>query len=182
MGLNSMRKVNQEENYYDYLERKYHSNEVKEFSLGKKILLVLVASSIGFAGFHLIKNAVTNVSAKEAVVTTVEEPDEVYEVIPTVEPVVETIAPFEKPTATPMVTPEPTPVSYDNGYNRGDTVVSNADVNLRLNTTKKSNKIGVLPKGSVVDRILTDGDWDLIRYGDQIAYVHADYTDESEVD
>ena len=173
MGLNFVR----QDNYRGY----YPHNNVKKVHVGKRLIAIITALVLGaVGGYSLYKHF----SPKGKMVTPIvtEAPD--TNLYPTVPPVVETAIPTATPTVAPTATPEPVPavVSYDDGYNRGDTVIATSDVNLRLNATQKSNKLGQLPEGSVVNRILSDGDWDLIQYGDQIAYVHTKYTKESEVD
>lgn len=84
----------------------------------------------------------------------------------------------------PTYTPEPvsTPEPVINNFNKGDSVVTTSNVNMRLNATKDSFKIGEVPYGSTIDRIAAIGNWDLIKYNNQLAFVSSDYTVESEYD
>ena len=96
----------------------------------------------------------------------------------------QTQSPAETPTPVPTVVPtiEPTPVVTPKPIVGGDSVIATTDVNMRLSDTADSFRLGSLQNGTVVDRLYTDGKWDVIRYGDTIAYVHSDYTREYEMD
>ena len=73
-------------------------------------------------------------------------------------------------------TPVPTAEPIKMPANQGDSVVAVKDVNMRLNTSTSSFKLGNLPKGAVVDRILSIDGFDLVRYYDQIAFVSNEFT------
>ena len=66
--------------------------------------------------------------------------------------------------------------------NGGDSVVATTSVNMRLNQNASSQKIGLLPKGNIVDRIMSVGGWDVIRYDNQISFVSSEYTTTNSVD
>ena len=92
--------------------------------------------------------------------------------------VLATIAPTKKPEPlkpVPTATPEP----RDNTFNKGDSVITTDTVNMRLNTSTKSYKMGSIPKDTVVDRILSMDGFDLVRYGDKIAFVSTEFTEEN---
>lgn len=99
-------------------------------------------------------------------------------------PVMETATVTPVPTEVP--TPEPTEeplVRYvNNGFNRGDSVKTTANVNMRLAPNIDSFKVGEVPKDAVVDRIMSTDNWDLIKYNGQISFVSTDYTVENDVD
>ena len=69
------------------------------------------------------------------------------------------------------------PVVQDT-FNRGDSVIATTTVNMRINSSKNSFKVGELPVNSVVDRIISINGWDLIRYNGKLAFVSSDYTNE----
>ena len=74
--------------------------------------------------------------------------------------------------ATPVPTAEPIRMPV----NQGDSVVAVKEVNMRLNTSTSSFKLGSLPKGAVVDRLFSIDGFDLVRYYDQIAFVSTEFT------
>jgi len=169
-GLNFMKdKYLYHQTYRDYYKKKNR--------IPKKILAFAIAGVLGVGGYALVKGAKSgNIKTYPTLPP--------YQTVTPITPVptVETTA-TPVPTSTPVPTATPEPIiSYDDGFNKGDSVITVSDVNMRLNATEKAFKLGVLPKDSIVNRILSDGDWDLVRYGDQIAYVHTDYTRENEVD
>lgn len=155
----------------------------KRLKIAKRGLALLTAIALGYFGITLIKGSrAGNIQESNF--------DELVEVIPTEESTVEffeeivTPEPTVVPTAvpTPEATPVPTPEPVYTPTNGGDSVYATTDVNMRLSADKGSFKLGTLNAGSVVDRLATEGDWDLIRTGDTIAYVHTDYTRPYEVD
>ena len=161
---------------YSYGQRRYEYRN-KKIKMRRRMIALAIAASLGVGGFALSK-ALSSSNAGKEIIQPIETrfptlPPRVEETPMIVEKVEEIV---------PLETPSPEPIMVQDGFHRGDSVVATTDVNLRLNTTKESFKMGVLPKGSVVDRILTDGDWDLIRYGSQIAYVHTDYMKENDID
>ena len=173
-----MRKRYNIQGYFPY------ENRVKKAKFRKRALAIALTIVLGSTvGYILDKNFRPKGNGEMIPISTEAPKDK--DIYPTMPPVVETAIPTVtltvEPTVAPTATPEPI-ITNDDGYNRGDSVVTTEDVRMRLNTTTESFKMGVLPRGSVVNRILTDGEWDLIRYGDQIAYVHSDYTREYDVD
>ena len=67
----------------------------------------------------------------------------------------------------------------ENDYNKGDSVITTKNVNMRLGTSKETFKIGAIEKGTIVDRIISLNGFDLVRYNNQIAFVSCDFTDSS---
>jgi len=53
---------------------------------------------------------------------------------------------------------------------------------MRFDSNTHSYILGQIPSGYVVDRIMSIGDWDLVKYGDNISYVSSKYTRENDVD
>lgn len=90
------------------------------------------------------------------------------------------------PTPEPVITPEPTPIPTPEPAKRptngGDTVIASSDVNMRLSATDKSFKIGTLYKGSIVNRVYTDGEWDLVSVDGVLVWVNTRYTNVYEQD
>lgn len=179
--------------YSGYNYGRANRMRVKKIKMRRRMIALAVAASLGFGGFAISK-AISDKNKGNIIYPTIDSTvsvdynpvdveqvpvDEYYE-----EPVIEEVIPespvvqesYQEPTYAEQVP------SYANGFNRGDSVIATTDVNLRLDADKSSFKMGVLPEGSVVNRILTDGEWDLVRYGDQISYVHSDYTRENDID
>ena len=171
--------------------RKYRFVNIK---LRRRLISLLLAASLGVGGFVAIKHftaktkdnepidlsnddeivAVLNETPSSSVIDELlssanadvnyEEP--VYEEVGYEEPVVITPEPV-LPTATPA------PV---NNFNKGDSVVTTTTVNMRLRPDQGSFKLGELPGNSTVDRIAAIGNWDLVKYNNQLAFVCSDYT------
>ena len=159
--------------YEDYLAHKRHKKN-------RCIVSIILAAAIATGGYVVYKNMTNNTGAvaSDYVEYPTIEPNVIEEEFVTPEP---TIVPTAVPTEVP--TPEVTPVTYvNNGVNKGDSVVATSNVNLRLGPTKDSFKLGELPKNTTVDRILSFGNWDLVRYDGRIAFVSSDYTSECEYD
>ena len=167
--------------YYNPYDKK-----VRRLRFRNRLVAIMLAAAIGTGGYSLYKNYEEKNKKPPVVQSNIEM------VLDNIDPnyesrnmeVVPTVVPTAVPTALPTVEPRPVfdiepPV---NNYVGGDSVVATSDVNMRLNASKDSFKLGVLDKGSVVDRLYTDGDWDIIRTGDKIAYVHGDYTRTNDVD
>ena len=146
----------------------------------KRVISIALALSLCAGGYLAYRELTRNTGAVASVdveYPTIE-PNVIEETFVTPEPMV---VPTVEPTVVP--TPEVTPVTFvNNGVNKGDSVVSTSNVNLRLGPTKDSFKLGELPKNTTVDRILSFGDWDLIKYNGQIAFVSTDYTRDCEYD
>lgn len=64
----------------------------------------------------------------------------------------------------------------DDDFNKGDSVIATKTVNMRLGTSKETFKLGEVPKGTIVDRIISLNGFDLVQYNDQIAFVSEDFT------
>ena len=79
-------------------------------------------------------------------------------------------------------TPIPTPMATPIPQNGGDTVIAKTDVNIRFGADVNSFKIGTLKEGSIVNRIYTDGEWDLVYVDGIIAFVNTRYTRTYEMD
>lgn len=92
---------------------------------------------------------------------------------------IETEAQTPVPTEVPTPVPTEVPIIKSNG---GDSIIATSDVNLRLDSNTDSFKLGYIQKGTVVDRIMSLDDWDLVRIGDTIAYVSSDFTSANDVD
>lgn len=61
-------------------------------------------------------------------------------------------------------------------FNKGDHVKSKVDLNIRLDDSIESKKIGLINKNEVVERVLSfDNGWDLIKYNDMYGYVSREY-------
>ena len=168
--------------YTNYSGRNYR-NKVRKLKIRNRVIAILLASFLGIGGYVLAKTMPSEASANNTMQMTSQE------MIPTEIPVEkENYAVYLTPEPTVIPTPVPTPVPTEvpviptNNYNRGDSVISTTDVNMRLGNSKDTFKLGVLPAGSVVDRIASEGDWDLVRYNNQIAYVHTDYTRTNDYD
>lgn len=158
------------QNSYRQTEREYKHKNNKS----KRIILFIVGLVMGLSGYKLSMSKKTG---------------KIKEVFPTMQPyqtITITPTPTVEATITPMVTNTPEPVieeiQVEDDFNKADSVIATSDVRLRLDTNTDSFKLGVLPEGSVVNRLISDGDWDLIQYGDTIAYVHSDYTKKYDVD
>ena len=140
--------------------------------------IVLIAGLL--AGGHAICKSIrdtgaTNTNNVEYPMLT---PAVTEQVMVTPEP---TVVPTAVPTEVP--TPEVTPITYvNNGVNKGDSVIAIKNVNLRLGPTTESFKLGELPRNATVDRIMSVGDWDLIKYNGEIAFVSTEFTRDCEVD
>ena len=163
----------------NYIYGRYNNARIKRLKVRNRMIAIAVAAALGVGGCVLSKiipsGKNNEVYANPADPIVMEDPNYVP---PTFAP---TMVPEMTPT--PTVVPTEVPViSYQNGYNQGDSIIATDNVNMRIGTSTDAFKMDVLSKGSVVDRILTDGEWDLIRNGDQIAYVHSDYTRANEVD
>ena len=155
---------------------KYYYRPKKGSTKRKIVSLILAASLLGgsVALIEHFKNSTGAVASTDVIYPTV--PPIVTEVV-TQEPV------YVTPVPTAIPTPEVTPVTYvNNGINKGDSVTSTTNVNLRLGPTKDSFKLGELPRNTTVDRIMSIGDWDLIKYNGRIAFVSTDYTRDCDVD
>ena len=181
----------------------YRNKRVQKLKFRKRLLTLFLTAAIGTGGYVLVDtlhqhaNAGNRISSSDfSELPEVTLPEYFFPVlgdntsennantIPEATPV-PTAVPTPIPTAIPTAVPTATPVpayGFDDGFNRGDSVIATTDVNLRLNTGTNSYKLGTLPQGSVVNRILSRDNWDLIRYGDTIAYVSSDYTKECDVD
>ncbi len=155
-------------NYYIQTKEEYQN---KKHSVRNRILSLMVVGVLGVAGYAIVKGAKGGKMEKSFSTVT---PQQVFT----------TSTPQPTATIKPTVTPEPIreEVVVEDSFHKGDTVVATSDVRLRLDTNTNSFKLGVLPEGSVVNRLLSDGEWDLIQYGDTIAYVHSDYTKKYEMD
>ena len=66
--------------------------------------------------------------------------------------------------------------------NKGDTIVTNKVVNMRLGPSTDYFKVGEVPKGAYCDRLLSIDGFDLVRYGDKIIFLSGDYTDANVAD
>ncbi len=146
----------------------------------KRVISIALAISISLGAYGVYKLMTRNTGAVEAdgPIYPMLTPTITEQVITTPEP---TVVPTAVPTEVP--TPEVTPVTYvNNGVNKGDSVTSIKSVNLRLGPTTESFRLGELPKNTTVDRIMSIGDWDLIRYNGQIAFVSTEFTRDCEVD
>ncbi len=158
---------------------------INKLRIRRRMLALGVAAVLGVTGISLIKHfnakKVANsfdILPESPVLTEPPKANEDWVNVPT-----ETIDLTEEYPAVEAYYEEPQQVTYmDNGTNKGDSVVATSNVNMRLNADKDSFKVGELPKGSVVDRILSTDNWDLVRYGNRIAYVSSDYTRENEID
>ena len=141
------------------------------------LALVLALSAGGYVAYRELTKNTGAVASNNVEYPTIA-PNVIEETFVTPEP---TVVPTAVPTVEP--TPEVTPVTFvNNGVNRGDSVTSIKSVNLRLGPTTESFKLGELPKNTTVDRILSFGDWDLIKYNGQIAFVSTDFTRDCEYD
>lgn len=67
-------------------------------------------------------------------------------------------------------------ISDNIDFNKGDSVIATKNVNMRLGTSTETFKLGVVPSGTIVDRIISLNGFDLVRYNNQIAFVSCDYT------
>ena len=147
----------------------------KRFKGEKRYIAIILAVVLGLIGV-----AVDNAKRKEA---PVKFPTWQGDVLPEAtdnntlylnpEP---TVVPTEmpamvEPTAEPTIEP-----SFINSFNKGDSVITTDEVNIRLNTSTKSCKLGTVPKNTVVDRILSVDGFDLIRYNGKIAFVSEQFT------
>lgn len=158
---------------------RYKPNNIK---FRNRMIALVTATVIGTVGGIALLRSKSHVSSDEfnAPVRIETQTNNNYmEQTPIVAPTAVVTA--EPVLATPMPTPVPTetPVIKQNG---GDSVVSIKDVNLRLDSNTDSLKLGYIPKGTVVDRIMSLDDWDLVRVGNTIAYVSSDFTRENDVD
>lgn len=97
-------------------------------------------------------------------------------------PEIITTVPTETPTPTLVPTPEVTINPVKDGFNMGDSVITIDEVNMRLNTSTKSYKMGSIPANTTVDRILTKDGFDLVRYNGRLAFVSTDFTNENVAD
>ena len=70
----------------------------------------------------------------------------------------------------------------DSDFNKGDSIITTKNVNMRLGTSTETFKLGAVPKGSVVDRIISLNGFDLVRYNDQIAFVSCEFTNSDVAD
>ncbi len=59
---------------------------------------------------------------------------------------------------------------------KGDSVISTKNVNMRLDTSKESFKLGEVKKGTIVDRIISLNGFDLIKYNDKLVFVSNEFT------
>lgn len=72
--------------------------------------------------------------------------------------------------------------SVDDDFNKGDSIITTKNVNMRLGISKDTFKIGSLQQGVIADRIISLNEFDLVRYNNQIAFVSSDYTDSNIAD
>ncbi len=162
----------------------------KKRNVGKKALAGFGALTLFGGVTALISNLVNKSNAAtNTVYPTIRADQIIPTATPTVNndeyilPAVEENIPVATEVITPVPTEVPTPVPTEvpviNNFNRGDSVVTISSVNMRLNPNLNGFKIGEVPRNSTIDRIASVGNWDLIRYGGQIAYVSSDYTADS---
>lgn len=147
--------------------------EVHKIKIHKRLLSLLVVASIGIGSYVLINPFHQN--EKGITGSAMSEPSD--NKLPELED--ETI-----PTVPPTVEPKPEiSDSFVDSVNQGDSVVTTTKVNLRINNNTDAYKLGVLPQGTIVNRILSiDDNWDLVRYNDTIAYICSDYVQKADVD
>ena len=147
----------------------------------RKVISILVATGLLVGGISILSSINSTAADLSNNVEFATLPPTVNEMVVTPEPVYATPEPTAIPTEVPI--PEVTPVTYvNNGINKGDSVISTSSVNLRLGPTKESFKLGELPKNTTVDRIMSIGDWDLIKYNGRIAFVSTDFTSVCDAD
>ena len=162
--------------------RVYRENP-RNVKIKNAVIVLLTSVVLGLTGYGVVKeiksneNNIPSGDIKPVVTTTpvpipVNTPnsDNLY-----AEPIV-TAAPIP----TPLPTAEPTPVVTefiaDDGFNKGDSVRTRKSVNMRFGASVDTVKIGEVPKGVVIDRILSIDGFDLVRYDDKIAFVSEDFT------
>ena len=168
-----------------YREYRYIPGKVK---FRRRMMALGVAVVLGVGSYALYKhvnnkalsstkklNIITEANAKDL------DDNQNYEEITPVVTEVPTVEPTAEPTIEPVYE-EPLVRYVNNGINKGDSVISTTDVNLRLGPTKDSFKLGQLPKGTTVDRIMSINGWDLVKYNGSIYFVSSDYTKDCEVD
>ena len=155
--------------YYNGYEEK------KGISLGSRILTIVLAAAIGTGIYALTRESKEGEMVPPKITNTIET------TLDNMDPNREARDGYiEYVTAVPTAEPTQAPVWVDG--NEGDTIYATSDVNMRFGPDKNSYKIGVLGAGSIVDRLYRDGDWDVIRTGNTIAYVHSNYTAKYDAD
>lgn len=67
-------------------------------------------------------------------------------------------------------------------FNKGDYVKSKVNLNIRLDDSIESKKIGLINKDETVERVLSlDNGWDLIKYHDMFGYVSREFVLDTDV-
>ncbi len=161
------------------MKKSYQNQGVCKIKIHKRLVSLLLATSIGVGSYVLAdpfhnkdydnKHIAVNELSDNQIPIPKEEDMGIVE---------ETIS---YPTVVSMLETSTEPV-YSTDCRQGDSVVTTSNVNLRINSNTDSYIMGVLPQGTIVNRILSIGDWDLIRYKDVIAYVNSNYLQNSNVD
>ena len=181
------------------VRKNYRRYRYVNIKLRRRILSLFLALSLGVGGFVVIKHFTAKVksdkpidlSNKGEIVSVLNETpsnsameellhsanaDAFYEEPVIEEPVYEEVGYEEPVVSTPEpVLPTATPAPINN-FNKGDSVVTTTTVNMRLRPDQGSFKLGELPGNSTVDRIAAIGNWDLVKYNNQLAFVCSDYT------
>ncbi|MBR6133545.1 MAG: hypothetical protein IKQ29_02380 [Bacilli bacterium] len=187
------------------MRKNYRRYRYVNIKLRRRILSLFLALSLGVGGFVVIKHFTAkvksdkpiNLSNKGEIVSVLNETpsnsameellrsanaDVFYEEPVIEEPVYEEVGYEEPIVSTPEpVLPTATPAPINN-FNKGDSVVTTTTVNMRLRPDQGSFKLGELPGNSTVDRIAAIGNWDLVKYNNQLAFVCSDYTREADYD
>lgn len=171
-----------------YNSREYRV-KIGKPKIRRRMVALALAASLGVGGIALIKSN----NAKKVKEERIEIPQEVLvgnyadnkEILVDPQYIVQEVSTYIEPEVLEIneeVEQEEVVLPTYTGINKGDSVISTTTVNMRLNTSADSKKLGELPQGSVVDRILSIGNWDLIRYNNELAYVCGDYTNTNDVD
>ena len=146
-------------------------DKTKNIKLRNKVIALLTSVVLGATGYITIKEYNKN---KEKI----EEPITTYKPIVTVQP---TNTPQVEETYVPINTPI-IQSNKSNVIDRGDSIRTTAELNMRLSTTKDSFKTGTINKDSIIGRILSLNGFDLVRYYNQLSFVSSEYTDSNVTD
>ena len=159
------------------MRKNYRKYKYKNIKLRRRLLSLLLAASLGIGGIALVKHLKHNSKSIDSSLEDemVDEIDETsLEILGFGDEVVEEPIEYGEQAFETISVPQPV-----NNFNKGDSVITTSSVNMRLNADKGSFRIGEVPSNVTVDRIAKVGNWDLIRYNNQLAFVCSDYTAET---
>ncbi len=144
----------------------------RNLKMRKRVIALTTSVVLGTVGYMIIKNINPNNKKITYTINNTVNPKSNYDQEEAITP---SPVPTEVVTVAPIVTPEP----IKNNFNKADSVKATTEVNMRLCPSADSYKLGSVYGGAVVNRIISKDGFDLVRYGNTLAFISSDYTDEN---